>query len=94
MPKIEGWIIPYLQHNLKYPIIAKENRTSGVVYVSFVVERDGSISNINILNDPKVGDGCEEEAIRVIKSAKWNAGENNGQRVRVQLSVPVRYQIQ
>lgn len=94
MPTIKGGIIPYLQNNLKYPYLAKENRTSGVVYVSFVVERDGSISNINILNDPKVGDGCEEEAIRVIRSAKWYPGENNGQPVRVQLSVPVRYQIQ
>jgi protein TonB len=94
MPGIEGGILPYVKHHLNYPEIAKENRTSGTVYISFVVECDGSISNINILNNPRVGDGCEEEAIRVIKSAKWIPGKNNGRPVRVQLTLPVRYQIQ
>lgn len=94
MPTIPGGILQYVQRHLNYPDIARENRTSGTVHISFVVERDGSISNIVILNNPKVGDGCEEEAIRVIKSAKWIPGKNNGEPARVQLTLPVRYQIQ
>lgn len=94
MPTIEGGILQYVQRHLNYPGMARENRTSGTVHIAFVVERDGSISNIEILNNPKIGDGCEEEAIRVIKSAKWIPGKNNGQPARVQLTLPVRYQIQ
>lgn len=94
MPTIEGGIPQFLLKNLKYPEIAVEKRTSGVVYISFVIEKDGSVSNIKILNEEKVGDGCEEEAIRVVKSAKWIPGENNGTKVRVQFTLPVRYKIQ
>jgi protein TonB len=92
MPEIEGGILPYVSSHLKYPALAVENRTQGVVQISFVVEPDGSISNIEILR--KIGDGCEAEAIRVIKSAKWIPGENNKKPVRVKLCMPVRYQLQ
>ncbi len=93
MPDIEGGILPFIKENLRYPSQAVENKTSGRVQLLFVVEPDGSITNINILTK-RIGDGCEEEAIRVIKSAKWKPGKNNGKPARVQLSLPVVYKLQ
>lgn len=94
MPDIEGGVLSYVSSHIKYPDEAKETHAEGTVHISFVVEKDGSVSNINVLNQKKVGYGCEEEAIRVIKSAKWKPGRNNGQAVRVQLTLPVRYKLQ
>jgi protein TonB len=94
MPDIEGGVLSYVKNNIRYPEQAVEIHAQGTVYVSFVVEKDGSISNVDVLNKQKVGYGCEEEAIRVIKSGKWKAGKNNGQAVRVQLTLPVKYQLQ
>lgn len=93
MPDIEGGVLAYLSRHIRYPEDARESNVQGTVFVSFVVEKDGSISNVDVLNKQKVGYGCEEEAIRVIKSGKWKPGKNNGQAVRVQLTLPVKYQL-
>lgn len=93
MPDIEGGVLAFVKNNIRYPEDAKENNAQGTVFLSFVVERDGSISNIEVLNKQKVGYGCEEEAIRVIKSGKWKPGKNMGQAVRVQFTLPVKYQL-
>lgn len=94
MPDVEGGILKYVSSHLRYPDVARENHTQGTVAISFVVEKDGSITNVKALNEKTVGDGCEEEAMRVIKSGKWKPGKNNGQAVRVQLTLPVRYKLQ
>ncbi|MDO9185724.1 MAG: TonB family protein [Bacteroidia bacterium] len=91
MPEFSG-LFKYLRDNLKYPREAVENYTSGTVVLQFVVEKDGSIDNIKILNP--VPDGCTEEAMRVVKSMpKWKPGKNHGEPVRVLFNLPVKFTI-
>lgn len=91
MPEFSG-LFKYLRDNLKYPRGAVENYTSGTVVLQFVVEKDGSIDNIKILNP--VPDGCTEEAMRVVKSMpKWKPGKNHGEPVRVLFNLPVKFTI-
>lgn len=83
----------YLASNIHYPALAKENNITGKVYVTFVVEKDGSIANPRILRD--IGGGCGQEAIRVVKSMpKWKPGKQRGKAVRVQFNLPVSFNLQ
>lgn len=80
----------FLNANIKYPTIARENNISGTVVVNFVVEKDGSITNVKVLKD--IGGGCGEEAVRVVKSMpKWNVGKQNGEPVRVAFNLPIKF---
>ncbi len=81
----------FLSDNVLYPEIAIKKGIKGTVVVSFVVERDGSISNVKALN--KLGGGCEEEAVRVVKTLpKFTAGKNvKGEAVRVQYTQPITF---
>ena len=82
----------YLRENIKYPELAKQNNITGKVYVTFVVERDGSIANPRVLKD--IGGGCGQEAIRVVKSmSKWTPGKQRGKSVRVQFNLPVNFNL-
>lgn len=82
----------YLAQNIKYPQLARENGITGRVYVTFVVERDGSIANPKVLRD--IGGGCGAEAIRVVKSMpKWTPGKQRGKAVRVQFNLPVNFNL-
>ena len=82
----------YLAQNIKYPQLARENGITGKVYVTFVVEKDGSIANPKILRD--IGGGCGAEAIRVVKSMpKWTPGKQRGKAVRVQFNLPVNFNL-
>ena len=83
----------YLRDNIKYPQLARDNNITGKVYVTFVVERDGSIANPRVLKD--IGGGCGQEAIRVVKSMpKWKPGKQRGKAVRVQFNLPVNFNLQ
>ncbi len=91
MPKLEN-MAQFIVDNLKYPRVAVENGTHGPVYVSFVVERDGSISDIKFKNG--IGDGCEQEAMRVVgKMPLWEPGMKGGKPVRVQCTLPVNFRL-
>jgi len=80
----------YLGRNIHYPAVAKENNVQGKVFLTFVVERDGSLTDIKVLRG--IGSGCDEEAVRVLKAApKWKAGIQNGRPVRVQYNVPITF---
>ncbi|SFG88238.1 energy transducer TonB [Pedobacter insulae] len=80
----------FIQRNLKYPYAAQENGIQGKVFLSFVIEKDGSISDVNVIRG--IGSGCDEEAVRVIKkSPKWKAGQQNNQPVRVRYTMPIGY---
>jgi protein TonB len=80
----------YLEKNIRYPAVARENNTQGKVIVSFVCERDGSLTDVKVARG--IGDGCDEEAVRVIKnSPKWTPGIQNGRPVRVSYSVPISF---
>lgn len=82
----------YLAENIRYPQLAKENNITGRVYVSFVVEKDGSIGTVKILRD--IGGGCGAEAVRVVKSMpKWKPGKQRGKAVRSQFNLPVSFNL-
>lgn len=83
----------FLQENLKYPQIAKESGISGKVFVQFVVERNGSITDIKVIKG--IGGGCDEEAIRVVKAMpKWTPGKQRGKAVRTQFIMPLNFVLQ
>ncbi|MEN8225218.1 MAG: energy transducer TonB, partial [Bacteroidota bacterium] len=83
----------YLGNNIKYPVMAKESGIQGKVYVTFVVETDGSITDVKVLRG--IGGGCDEEAIRVVSTMpKWKPGKQRGKPVRVQYNLPVRFTLQ
>ncbi|MCD4665966.1 MAG: energy transducer TonB [Bacteroidales bacterium] len=82
--------IKYLNESIKYPEMARESGIQGLVFVTFVVEKDGSVSNVKILRG--IGGGCDEEAIRVIKNMpKWIPGKQRNVPVRVQFNMPIRF---
>jgi periplasmic protein TonB len=82
----------FLGNKIKYPTAAKEIGTQGRVVLTFVVERDGSLTDIKALRDP--GNGLGDEAIRVLKLAPhWNPGIQNGKKVRVQYTIPVMFSL-
>lgn len=83
----------WLSKNLQYPPIAQENGISGTVVVSFVIGKDGSVSDVKVVRgkDPSL----DKEAVRVVsKMPKWNPGKQNGQNVRVSYTLPVKFQLQ
>ncbi|HWD88858.1 MAG TPA: TonB family protein [Mucilaginibacter sp.] len=83
----------YLAKNIRYPAVAKENNVQGKVFLTFVVEKDGSITDVKVLRG--IGNGCDEEAVRVLRNApKWKPGIQNGRPVRVQYQVPVSFALQ
>ena len=83
----------YLGNNIKYPVMAKESGIQGKVYVTFVVEKNGSITDVKVLRG--IGGGCDEEAIRVVAAMpKWKPGKQRGKPVRVQYNLPVRFTLQ
>lgn len=96
MPTFPGGqteLMAYLGKNIKYPTIAQENGTQGRVIIQFVVERDGSISDVHVARgvDPYL----DKEAVRVVKSMpKWLPGKQNGKAVRVKFTVPVMFRLQ
>ena len=80
----------FLRDNIKYPQMAKESGIQGTVYVTFVVERDGSVTDVRVLRG--IGGGCDDEAIRVVKlMPRWNPGKQRGKAVRVQFNVPIKF---
>ncbi|MDB5117906.1 MAG: Gram-negative bacterial tonB protein [Mucilaginibacter sp.] len=86
-----GWM-KFLQKNLRYPGEALDKNMTGRVLVSFVVEKDGSLSSITV--DRGAGFGMDEEALRVLKLAKaWKPGLQNGQPVRVKYTLPVNFSL-
>lgn len=96
MPSFPGGpsaLMQYLSSNIKYPVVAQENGVQGRVVVSFVVERDGSITDVQVARsfDPSL----DREAQRVVRSMpKWIPGKQNGQAVRVKYNVPVSFRLQ
>ncbi|MFA8450207.1 MAG: TonB family protein [Bacteroidales bacterium] len=94
-PQFPGGIpslMRYLSENIKYPLLAKQNGTQGKVHLNFIIEKDGSIGKVKILRG--IGDGCDQEAIRVVKNMpKWIPGENKGMMVRVSYNLPIKFSL-
>lgn len=95
MPEFKGGLADmykYLSSNIKYPIMAKEAGIEGIVHLTFIVDEKGEIEDVRILRG--IGGGCDEEAIRVIKNMpKWSAGEQRGNKVKVQFNMPVKFDL-
>lgn len=83
----------FLSSNTKYPVVAQENGVQGRVIVSFVVERDGSITDVRVVRS--VDPSLDREASRVVRSMpRWSPGKQNGSAVRVKYTVPVVFRLQ
>lgn len=92
-PGGEAELQKFLRDNISYPAIARENNIQGTAALSFVVNKDGSISSVTILKDP--GGGCGKEAVRVVgMMPKWAPGEANGNPVKVKFTLPVRFRLE
>lgn len=86
-------LIKYLSENIKYPEQAKKDKIQGRVYISFVVEKDGSVADAKVLRG--IGGGCDEEALRVVNAMpKWTPGKQRNTPVRVQFNLPVAFKLQ
>lgn len=96
MPSFPGGdaaLMSFLNKNIKYPVIAEENGIQGRVVATFVVERDGSITDVKVIKS--VDPSLDKEAVRVLKSMpKWIPGKQNGSAVRVKYTVPVTFRLQ
>lgn len=89
-------LFAYLYDGLDYPAVARKNGTSGIVYISFVVESDGSISNPAIASD--IGDGCGDAALQVIKrmmqkEIKFIPAKLDGKAVSFKFNLPFRFNL-
>ena len=96
MPTFQGGDLmkfrEWVQKRLRYPQIAQENNIAGRVTLSFVIEKDGTLTNIEVMQSPDRS--LSEEAIRVLKtSPKWEPGKQRNQPVRVKYTLPVAFQI-
>ena len=97
MPSFQGGSLNdfrnWVQSKVRYPAIAQENGISGKVVLTFVIEKDGRLTNIQVLQTPDRS--LSEEAIRVLQqSPKWSPGKQRNQPVRVRYTLPVEFRIQ
>ena len=96
MPSFPGGpsaLMEWLSNNVKYPLVAQENGVQGRVVVSFVVERDGSITDVKVVRG--VDPSLDKEASRVVRAMpRWIPGKQNGSAVRVKYNVPVAFRLQ
>ncbi len=96
MPEFPGGnaaLLKYLAQNIKYPPQAREEGIQGKVFLQFVVDQSGNVTNITIARD--IGGGCGKEAERVVKNMpKWKPGKQNGTPVKVYYTLPVSFKLQ
>ena len=95
MPQYPGGqtaMLKYIMENIKYPKQAMKEGIQGRVTVSFIVEKDGRVSNVRLLRS--VQSALDKEAVRVVKSMpKWTPGKQNGKPVRVRFNLPVMFKL-
>ena len=93
MPQFPGGqqaLMKYLAENIKYPAIARDAGIQGTVFVTFVVDENGNVGEVEVLRG--IGGGADEEAKRVVRSMpKWKPGKQRGKPVKVQYNLPVRF---
>jgi periplasmic protein TonB len=92
-PGGERALMQYLADNIKYPSMARESGLDGKIYLTFVVEKDGSITDIKVRRG--IGMGCDDEAKRVVaEMPRWSPGKQKGNPVRVQFTLPVHFKLE
>ena len=96
MPEYPGGdqaMMDFVAKNVQYPQEARDKEISGRVLVSFIVEKDGSITEVKVVKG--IGGGCDEEAVRVVKAMpKWKPGKDKGKPVRVSYMMPFTFKLQ
>ena len=90
MPELIGGI-GALQQKIKYPEIAKKAGVEGTVFIQFVVDENGNVVDPVVVKG--IGAGCDEEALRVVRTAKFKPGRQRGKPVKVKFSLPIRYKL-
>ena len=96
MPEFPGGVealMDFVAKNVVYPQEAMDKEISGRVFVSFIVEKDGSVNEVEVKKG--IGGGCDDEAVRVIKAMpKWKPGKMKGKPVRVSYMMPITFRLQ
>jgi protein TonB len=88
----EAQLFKFLGKNVKYPAMARDAGISGRVFVTFVIEMNGEITDVKLIRG--IGGGCDEEAMRVVKKMpKWKPGKQGGKNVRVQFNLPIFFNL-
>ncbi len=94
-PEFPGGVnamIKFISSNVKYPKKALDKKIEGTVVIQFIVEKDGTLTNLDIIRDP--GGGLGKEGLRVVKlMPNWKPGSQKGKNVRVKMSAPIRFRI-
>ncbi len=94
-PEFEGGyeaMMNFIRKNMRYPASARRMGIDGTVYVSFVVEKDGSINDVSVLRG--ISADCDKEAVRVVQAMpNWKAGKQNGKPVRVKFNLPIKFKL-
>ncbi|MCW3072213.1 MAG: TonB family protein [Bacteroidetes bacterium] len=97
MPEFLGGeraMMTFIQLNVRYPKSAVDSMQQGTAFVTFVVETDGSISNVRLLRGASGCLDCDKEAIRVVKTMpRWKPGMQSGNTVRVQFNIPIKFRL-
>lgn len=92
-PGGQGALLKWISDHIKYPAVAEENGIQGRVVCTFVVERDGSVTDVQVARS--IDPSLDKEAVRVLKQMpRWNPGKQNGSSVRVKYTVPVTFRLQ
>lgn len=92
---LEGGFFQYLSANLEYPYISRQAQEEGKVYISFIIERDGSLSSLNIKENSVRSRDLRAEALRVIKQMpNWVPAEHQGEKVRTKVVVPIIFKLE
>jgi protein TonB len=95
MPMFPGGntaMISFIFQNMRYPVQARDKGIEGKVYITFIVEKDGTITHVEIKQD--IGMGCGSEAARVVRAMpKWSPGRTEGKDVRVQMTLPIEFKL-
>lgn len=92
-PDGEAAMMKYIREHVRYPAIAKENGIEGTVVIQFVVTSSGDINRVQVARG--IGGGCDEEAVRVVKSMpNWKPGKHNGKAVPVSFTLPIRFKLE
>lgn len=92
-PGGQGALLQYLGSSVRYTQMAKEANIQGTIYVSFVIEKDGTVSNVAILRG--LGAGLDEIALEAVRNMlDWSPGKQRGVPVRVEMNVPFKFRLQ
>jgi TonB family protein len=92
-PQGAGGLAQFLSTNLRYPAEARRDSVRGTVFVGFVINSKGNVSDVLVLKG--IGHGCDEEVVRVIRlMPQWTPGRQDGRNVAVRFSLPVKFEIQ